>query len=49
MDPVTCCSMGLNEAPGAELAGWQADSLTVIMMLVQLGFHTETGERRQHH
>lgn len=37
MDPDTCSSMGQSEPPGAEQAGWQANSLTVIMMFVQLG------------
>lgn len=37
MDPDTCSSMGQGEPPGAEQAGWQANSLAVTTMHVQLG------------
>lgn len=35
--PDPCSGKGHSELPGAEQAGWQENSLTVIMMLVQLG------------
>lgn len=42
-----------SKSPGAESADWKGNSLTVVVMLAQLGLHMwtlmETGERRQHH
>lgn len=53
MAPDICSGMGQSKSPGAESADWKENSLTVIVMLAQLGSHTwmlmETGERRQQH